>query len=331
MERRIVCLMGPTASGKTALAIELVKRYPFEVISVDSALVFKGLDIGSAKPTAAELAEAPHRLIDFLDPTESYSAARFREDAIRHINEIWDNGKIPLFVGGTMLYFRTLLLGISELPEANPVIRAEIDAIAAEKGWQHVHDLLAEVDPISAERLRPSDAQRVQRALEVYKISGRPISDYQDQVADHKTVAPTYADDIGVDPIQLAIMPEDRAVLHQRIETRFHQMMKEGFLDEVKALYARDDLDTSLPAVRAVGYRQAWSYLEGELDYDEMVYRGVVATRQLAKRQMTWLRNWYGVNMFLTDSSNTHVVNIPDSPQLCIDAVSQFLCREMTF
>lgn len=331
MERRIVCLMGPTASGKTALAIELVKRYPFEIISVDSALVFKGLDIGSAKPTAEELAEAPHRLIDFLDPSESYSTARFREDAIRHINEIWDNGKIPLFVGGTMLYFRTLLLGISELPEANPQIRAEIDAIAAEKGWQHVHDLLAEVDPISAERLRPSDAQRVQRALEVYKISGRPISSYQDQVADHKTVAPKYADDIGVDPIQLAIMPEDRAVLHQRIETRFHQMMKDGFLEEVEALYQRGDLDTSLPAVRAVGYRQVWSYLEGELDYDEMIYRGIVATRQLAKRQMTWLRNWYGVNTFLTDSSNTHVVNITDSPQLCVDAVSQFLCRQITF
>lgn len=309
MERRIVCLMGPTASGKTDLAIALCQRFPFEIISVDSALVFRDMDIGTAKPSAEELAKAPHRLISFLDPAESYSVAQFRADALQHINQVWQNGKIPLLVGGTMLYFRTLLLGMSDLPEADPSVRAEIDQLAQQHGWAHVHQLLAEVDPVSASRLRSSDPQRVQRALEVYRISGKPMSEFQTQTQDHKTDTPVYADDIGLNPIQIAIMPEDRAVLHQRIERRFHTMVEQGFEQEVRALYQRGDLHAGLPSVRAVGYRQMWSYLDGDIDYDEMTYRGIVATRQLAKRQLTWLRNWQGLQVFQTDPTNRSVID----------------------
>lgn len=304
MQKRIVCLMGPTASGKTALAIKLVQKFNYEIISVDSALIYKGMDIGTAKPTPSELAVAPHRLISFLEPNEAYSVSRFRADAINAINEIWAKGKTPLLVGGTMLYFRALLLGISDMPAADAAIRADIDATAEQHGWAHVHQQLTEVDPITAKRLPVGDTQRVQRALEVYRLSGKPLSSFQQLQNDHKSAAPQYANDIGEKPIQLAIMPNDRAVLHQRIEQRFDQMLADGFVDEAKALFARGDLDASMPAVRAVGYRQAWDYLNGEYDLEEMRFRGVVATRQLAKRQLTWLRGWHGLERVMTDAAN---------------------------
>ena len=308
MQKRIVCLMGPTASGKTALAIQLAQQFPFEIISVDSALVYKDMDIGTAKPTPSELALAPHRLISFLDPSESYSVSRFRAEAISHINDIWAKGKTPLLVGGTMLYFRALLLGLSDMPSADVTIRANIDATATAHGWTYVHQQLAEVDPVTAQRLNIGDAQRIQRALEVYRISGKPMSAFQQLENDHKTSEPKCANDIGENPLQLAIMPNDRAVLHTRIEQRFDQMLADGFMDEARALFERGDLQADMPAVRAVGYRQAWDYLNGQCDLEEMRYRGIVATRQLAKRQLTWLRNWQGLQRFKTDSSNRQVI-----------------------
>ena len=328
-QQRIVCLMGPTASGKTALAIDLVKRFPFEIISVDSALVYKGMDIGTAKPSAAELAAAPHRLISILDPSEAYSVSQFRVDALSHIQAIWAKGKTPLLVGGTMLYFRALLLGLSDMPSADARIRAQIDADAQAHGWQHVHNQLAEVDSVSAARLNVADAQRVQRALEVYRLTGKPISQFQDLTGDHKSSVPNYANDIGPDPIQLALMPADRAVLHARIERRFDQMLAAGFLDEVKALYERSDLSEDMPAIRAVGYRQAWAYLSGQYDYAEMRYRGVVATRQLAKRQLTWLRNWQGVTPILSDASGCQRLLEDGTAEPLFDSVAAYLQSEI--
>lgn len=327
--KRVVCLMGPTASGKTDLAIKLAQKYPFEIISVDSALVYKGLDIGAAKPSHAELALAPHRLISFLDPAESYSVSRFREDAIAHITEIWARGNTPLLVGGTMLYFRALLLGLSDLPSADAAVRAEIDQIAADRGWPYVHQLLSQVDPVSAARLQPNDTQRVQRALEVYKLAGKPLSAFQTQKADHHTVEPEYAPDIGVDPVQIAIMPKERSVLHQRIESRFDKMLTEGFVDEVNTLFKRGDLSIDHPAVRAVGYRQVWSFLRQEYDYEEMRYRGVVATRQLAKRQLTWLRNWQGLQCFMADELNHHIYDVNGQKQPFFETVDHYLMSQL--
>ena len=278
-------LMGPTASGKTALAIELRQHLPVEIISVDSALIYKGMDIGTAKPDAAELALAPHRLIDILDPSVAYSAADFRRDALAAMHEITAQGKIPLLVGGTMMYFKALLEGLSPLPSADPEIRAQIETRAAQEGWQVLHDELSRIDPIAGTRIHPNDPQRLSRALEVYYISGKTMTELTE----------TAGENLPFNAYQFAIAPADRKILHQRIEMRFQMMLKAGFEDEVRALYQRGDLHPDLPSIRCVGYRQMWSYLAGEISYDDMVYRGICATRQLAKRQMTWLRGWEGV------------------------------------
>ncbi|WP_296296126.1 tRNA (adenosine(37)-N6)-dimethylallyltransferase MiaA [Rheinheimera sp.] len=285
--------MGPTASGKTALAFDLVREFNAEIISVDSALIYRGMDIGTAKPTPEELATAPHRLIDILDPAQAYSAADFRTDALAHIAQIQQKGKVPLLVGGTMLYFKALLEGISPLPEADPEIRAKLEQQAAVQGWQALHQQLAEVDPVSAARIHPNDPQRINRALEVYLASGRSLTDWTTE----KGEAFPY-------PVkQFAIAPTDRAVLHQRIEMRFMQMLAQGFEQEVQLLKQRGDLHADLPSMRCVGYRQMWDYLDGLVSYDEMVYRGVAATRQLAKRQLTWLRSWQELNWLKSEVS----------------------------
>lgn len=280
-----VFLMGPTASGKTDLAAALVERGPFEIISVDSALVYRGMDIGTAKPDAALLARAPHRLIDILDPAQSYSAAEFRADALREMQAITDAGRIPLLVGGTMLYFRTLLEGLADLPAADPVVRSEIEALAAREGWPAVHAELARVDAQTASRLHPTDPQRLQRALEVYRLTGVPLSEW------HQRHQVGGRHEFPWQVTALALMPE-RKVLHERIARRFRLMLDQGLIGEVEALRARGDLDPGLPSMRAVGYRQVWEYLDGIMDLAQMTERGIVATRQLAKRQITWLRSW---------------------------------------
>lgn len=277
-----VFLMGPTASGKTDLAIALRQVLPVEVISVDSALIYRGMDIGTAKPSQAELTLAPHRLIDILDPAQSYSAANFREDALREMADISAQGKIPLLVGGTMLYYKALLEGLSPLPAADPAIRAEIEARAAKEGWEALHRELLKVDPVSGERINPNDSQRINRALEVFYISGKTMTEL---TAEKDDVLP-------YDIVQFAIAPQDRAVLHQRIEQRFHKMIENGFLHEVETLYKRSDLNENLPSIRCVGYRQMWEHLQGKVSLDEAIYKGICATRQLAKRQITWLRGW---------------------------------------
>ncbi len=273
--------MGPTASGKTGLAIDLVQKLPCEIISVDSALVYREMNIGTAKPSAEELAAAPHRLIDICDPTESYSAARFRADALREMEEVVQNGNIPLLVGGTMLYFRALQYGLSELPEGDPDVRARLEAEAAAQGWEVLHGRLERVDPVCAARIHPNDPQRIIRALEVYELTGSPMSELQQLDGEQK---------LPYRVIKLARAPAERAVLHQRIEQRFLQMLEQGFEEEVRALIERWRLTPDMPALRLVGYRQMAGYLRGEYDYDGMIERGVAATRQLAKRQYTWLR-----------------------------------------
>ncbi|MBI6543701.1 tRNA (adenosine(37)-N6)-dimethylallyltransferase MiaA [Proteus vulgaris] len=283
---KAIFLMGPTASGKTALAIALRQKLPVDIISVDSALIYRGMDIGTAKPDATEQSLAPHRLIDILDPALPYSAADFRRDALIAMEEITAAGRIPLLVGGTMLYFKALLEGLSPLPSANPDVRAEIEKKAAEQGWEAIHKELALVDPVAAQRIHPNDPQRLSRALEVYLISGKTMTE----------LTKISGESLPYDVYQFAIAPKDRNVLHQRIEARFKQMLTCGFEDEVKSLYERGDLHEDLPSVRCVGYRQMWSYLSGEIDYDEMVYRGICATRQLAKRQITWLRGWNDIH-----------------------------------
>ena len=283
---KAIFLMGPTASGKTALAIALRQKLPVDIISVDSALIYRGMDIGTAKPDATEQSLAPHRLIDILDPALPYSAADFRRDALNAMEEITAAGRIPLLVGGTMLYFKALLEGLSPLPSANPDVRAEIEKKAAEQGWEAIQKELALVDPVAAQRIHPNDPQRLSRALEVYLISGKTMTE----------LTKISGESLPYDVYQFAIAPKDRNVLHQRIEARFKQMLTCGFEDEVKSLYERGDLHEDLPSVRCVGYRQMWSYLSGEIDYDEMVYRGICATRQLAKRQITWLRGWNDIH-----------------------------------
>lgn len=277
-----IFLMGPTASGKTELAIRLRQRFPIELISVDSALIYKGMDIGTAKPSAEEQAAAPHRLIDILDPSESYSAADFRRDALAQMEEITAQGKIPMLVGGTMLYYKALLEGLSPLPAANPEIRAQIDKEAQEKGWLALHDELRQIDPVSAERIHPNDPQRLSRALEVYRISGKSLTELTQQKGDP----------IPYRVKQFAIAPKERSELHRRIELRYEKMVEAGFEQEVKDLYQRPDLHADLPSIRCVGYRQMWGYLDGEYSFDEAIFKGVCATRQLAKRQITWLRSW---------------------------------------
>ena len=277
----VILLMGPTASGKTGLALELARKLPIEIISVDSAQVYRGMDIGTAKPDARQRAQVPHHLLDILDPADPYSAARFRADALRLIDDIRARGRRPLLVGGTMLYFQALLKGLSELPPASPELRARLSNQARVAGWPAMHARLAQVDPESAARLHPNDSQRVQRALEINELTGAPATRTRDVTGTAGLPWPV---------IKLALNPPDRKVLHQRIAQRFQQMMDAGFLSEVAALRGRGDLHTGLPSMRAVGYRQIWDHLEGAYDLTAAVARGIAATRQFAKRQLTWLR-----------------------------------------
>jgi tRNA dimethylallyltransferase len=277
-----IFIMGPTASGKTGLAVELYQHLPVELISVDSALVFKDMDIGTAKPDASILAQAPHHLIDLIPPTEVYSAATFRNDALKLMAEITARGKVPLLVGGTMLYFKALQGGLSQLPEADPNVRQKLDAQAAQIGWPAMHDKLAEIDPETAARLEPADAQRVQRALEVYEISGKTMTEL------HQS---SMSDKLPYQLLKIALTPSDRSVLHDRIAIRFDDMLKQGFVDEVKRLLLKyPSLNADMPSMRCVGYRQALEHLAGNYDVAELRDRGIFATRQLAKRQLTWLR-----------------------------------------
>jgi tRNA dimethylallyltransferase len=284
-----ILLMGPTASGKTPLALALARSLPVEIVSVDSAQVYRGMDVGTAKPSPAERKAVPHHLIDIIDPTEAYSAARFRADALRVMSEIAARGKIPLLVGGTMLYFKALREGLSELPDADEETRTEIDAEAAARGWPVIHAELAKVDPETAARLKPTDAQRIQRALEIYRVSGSPMS----QLLGRKKGAA-----LPFRLIELALVPSDRAELHRRIEARFKTMLGNGLVEELRALRKRYALKPTLPSMRCVGYRQAWLHLENEIDRDDLCDRGIYATRQLAKRQLTWLRGMETVRSF---------------------------------
>ena len=279
---KAIFLMGPTASGKTDFAIALRESLPVEVISVDSALIYKGMDIGTAKPSPEELAKAPHRLIDILDPAESYSAMNFRADALKEMAEITANGRIPLLVGGTMLYYKALIEGLSPLPSANSEVRAKIEQKAAEFGWGVLHQDLMAIDLVSANRINPNDSQRINRALEVFYITGKTMTELTAQ----------QGESLPYDVLQFAIAPEDRIVLHQRIEQRFHKMIALGFEQEVRKLFERGDLKIDLPSIRCVGYRQMWEYLQGDISLDEAIFKGICATRQLAKRQITWLRGW---------------------------------------
>ena len=277
----VIFLMGPTATGKTDIAAELFKRLPIELISVDSALVYRGMDIGTAKPSREFLNNVPHRLIDICEPDETYSAARFRDDALLAIDEIHSKNRISLLVGGTGLYFRALESGISDLPDADAEVRQRLESEAKEIGWQAMHDRLAEIDPVSADRIHPNDPQRIQRALEIYEISGRSMTEHYDDGD---------ASPFPFELIKIILNPGDRSKLHDRIERRFMKMLDEGLVEEVRAFHTNGRFSCSLPAMRMVGYRQVWNYLDGETDYEKMVEKGIAATRQLAKRQMTWLR-----------------------------------------
>lgn len=288
--------MGPTASGKTDLAVALHKHLPVEIINVDSAQIYRGMDIGTAKPDKRTLEIAPHRLMSFCDPAESYSAAQFAIDARREMTEITANNKVPLLVGGTMLYFKVLLEGLAQLPEADTKIRNQIQQQADSEGWPSLHRELQKIDPVAASRLHPNHSQRIQRAIEVYRITGTPLSELQKQ-------SKTGLDNV-YDIKQFALVAEDRRLLQQRIEKRLQIMMKLGFENEVRALYQRGDLDTSKPAIRSVGYRQLWDYFEGHCCLSEAEERAVIATRQLAKRQQTWLRSWPNAQQVLVDGEN---------------------------
>lgn len=287
----VICLMGPTASGKTALAMALCDALPCDIVSVDSALIYRDMDIGTAKPTEEELAKYPHRLINLRDATQSYSAADFCHDALAEIEKIRANNRIPLLVGGTMMYFKSLIEGISPLPAANSDIRQQIEAEAEQSGWQAMHEKLQNVDSVSAERIHPNDPQRITRALEVFRLTGKSLT----QLTEKKGAK------LEGDILQLAITPKERSTLHARIELRYQQMIEQGFEQEVINLKKRDDLNENLPSIRCVGYRQMWQYLNGEFDHKEMVFRGVCATRQLAKRQLTWLRSWQNLHWLTTD------------------------------
>ena len=308
MTHTAILLMGPTASGKTDLAISLCKRFPCDVISVDSALVYRGMDIGTAKPDPDTLARTPHRLIDIREPEESYSAGEFVRDAYREMDEIFAAGRIPLLVGGTMMYFRALTEGIAALPSADEAIRRAIDAEAAERGWPAMHEELEIVDPQAAQRIKPKDRQRIQRALEVYRSSGQPLSDWQ------RNSAPA-RNDIGYLKVGLNIEP--RSLLHERIERRLDLMIAGGFVDEMKRLRERPGLVADCSAMRSVGYRQFWQYLEGDYSLEEARDRALFATRQLAKRQITWLR------------SETKVLLADPLEAGAINAISGFLAQSL--
>jgi tRNA dimethylallyltransferase len=292
-----IFLMGPTASGKTDLAIALSRTLPCELISVDSALVYRGMDIGTAKPSKALLAQYPHRLVDILDPAERYSAADFCSDALDAMAEITARGRIPLLVGGTMLYFKALVEGLAEMPSADAALREALEIQAAEEGLQALHAELARVDPVSAARIHPNDPQRIMRALEVYRVSGQSMTELRQLQNVQKGVpGASGGPHLPYTVTSLAIAPAQRSVLHERIALRFEQMLEQGFVDEVRALRDRGDLHANLPSIRAVGYRQVWEHLDGALSVGEMKERGIIATRQLAKRQFTWLRSWSSVH-----------------------------------
>ena len=279
---KVIAIMGPTASGKTAAALEIARHIPAEIISVDSALVYRQMDIGTAKPTAAELASVPHHLINIIDPSEAYSVAQFLIASKRLVSEIRARNKLPILVGGTMMYFKALINGLDDLPAADQAIRAELDAEALRIGVPGLHARLATLDPLTAARLKPNDSQRIQRALEIIAITGQPMSAL---LAQQPKTAPAF------DMLSISLEPSDRSVLHQRIARRFDIMLEQGFLDEVRQLRLRGDLHPDLPSIRCVGYRQAWEYLDGACTYEEMRELGIIATRQLAKRQLTWLRS----------------------------------------
>lgn len=281
-QQKIIAIMGPTASGKTAAALAIAREVPAEIISVDSALVYRDMNIGTAKPNAEELAAAPHHLIDIIDPSEAYSVAQFLNDSARLVKEIRERGKLPILVGGTMMYYKALINGIDDLPPADPAIRAQLDADMAEIGAPGLHARLAQVDSITASRLQPNDSQRIQRALEIYQLTGQAMSTL---VAQHPRAAAPF------DLLPISLEPSERSFLHDRIAKRFDLMLEQGFIDEVRQLKLRPDLSADLPSIRCVGYRQAWDYLDGSIDYQEMRERGIIATRQLAKRQLTWCRS----------------------------------------
>lgn len=324
----VICLMGPTAAGKTDLALALTENLPCDIVSVDSALIYKGMDIGTAKPDKAFLKKAPHRLIDIIEPYERYSVAQFYTDANREIQEIIAKGRIPLLVGGTMMYYRIIQEGIANLPSADDEVRKEIARDVDLHGLAYIHAQLAKVDPDSAERIKPTDTQRLQRALEVYRVSGKTMTQlWQEQQAatgkksDNDYTECQNSDNSNVDNIKelvgglpplpykflnFSIAPLDRKELHQRIEKRFDNMLENGFIDEVKKLYQQANINSDMSAMRCVGYRQAWDYLDGKLSYEEMRERGIIATRQLAKRQLTWLRSW--PNLYQLDTNDTKVL-----------------------
>lgn len=285
-----IFLMGPTASGKTALSVQLAQALNAEIISVDSVLVFKGMDIGTAKPTLEERGGIPHHLIDILDPSESYSTGQFKNQAVALMADITARGKLPLLVGGTMLYFNALTQGLANLPEASPEIRAKLEQELVLYGKQAQYERLLQVDPQAAARIHLNDPQRIQRALEVYEISGKPLTSFFNQSGD----------DLPYQIIKLVIAPENRVLLHEKIAQRFKQMLAQGLIAEVEKLYQRGDLSPALPSIRAVGYRQVWSYLEGESDFDSMTEKAIIATRQLAKRQFTWLRRETDAHSFVS-------------------------------
>lgn len=293
----VICLMGPTAAGKTDVAVELVQRFACDIISVDSAMVYRGMDIGTAKPDASVLAVAPHRLIDIREPIDPYSAANFCHDALIEINNIIAAGRVPLLVGGTMLYFRALQQGLSALPSANAELRQQISEQALQMGWPALHEKLLQLDPASAVRIHPNDSQRIQRALEIIALTGKSLTElYAQQQANNQSFK----------FINIAIAPEDRLILHKKIAQRFVKMLEQGLIEEVKVLQSRYNLLPELPAMRSVGYRQVWDYLSGLINFEEMQERGIIATRQLAKRQLTWLRQWQDVTWF--DAENVVVV-----------------------
>jgi len=306
-----IFLMGPTASGKTGVVVELAQRLPVELISVDSALVYRGMDIGTAKPDAATLARAPHHLIDIINPTEAYSAAAFRHDALRLMHDITQRGKIPLLVGGTMLYFKALREGLSDLPQADPAVRAALDAEIAQHGIEHLHRQLALVDAETAARLKPADTQRIQRAMEIYRLTGQPMSMLFKQQMQHELP-------YRIHPI--ALIPSERAQLHARIATRFKQMLAQGLVEELRDLRRRYDLRPNLPSMRCVGYRQAWHFIEGEINEKQLLESGIAATRQLAKRQLTWLRSTPDIIELdcLQENLNERVISVLEQAKISI-------------
>jgi tRNA dimethylallyltransferase len=317
----VIFLMGPTASGKTALAIALSARLPIDVISVDSALIYREMNIGTAKPTAAELGQTPHSLIDICDPSEAYSAADFCRDAQREITQSHQAKRIPLLVGGTMMYFNALLKGLADMPATDDATRQQLEVEAALKGWPALHAELQVVDADAAEQIHPNHSQRIARALAVYRMSGKTMTTFREEQQRQKQQGEQSEFSEQYDVVQLALIPQDRAWLHERIQRRYGLMLAQGFIEEVKRLYAREDLHADLPSMRAVGYRQVWEFLAGKSDYDTMIEKAVAATRQLAKRQLTWLRGW----------ENLHVLDISGENATLEDEFEKNLNKALNF